>query len=321
MRPSSRSAPAGSCTDAACGSTLAGDYTVTGTDGLLTDTATLHVTAAALDHIVISPASATIAAGATQTYTAEGFDVYDNSRGSVTGATIFTISAGGTCTDAACGSTLAGDYTVTGTDGVFTDTATLHVTAAALDHIVISPASATIAAGATQAYTAEGFDTYGNTRGSVTGATIFTISAGGLLHGRGLWINPCRRLHRHRNRRFVDRHRHPACDRSSPGSHRDLPRSATIAAGATQTYTAEGFDVYDNSRGSVTGATIFTISAADPAGRCLWINPCRRLHGHRNRWFVHRHRHPACDRSSPGPHRDLPRFGDDRRRSHPDLHR
>ena len=67
MQPPSASAPGGSCTDAACGSTLAGDYTVTGTDGLLTDTATLHVTAAALDHIVISPASATIAADTTQT--------------------------------------------------------------------------------------------------------------------------------------------------------------------------------------------------------------------------------------------------------------
>ena len=215
----------GSCTDAACGSTLAGDYTVTGTDGLLTDTATLHVTAAALDHIVISPASATIAAGATQTYSAEGFDTYGNTRGSVTRCDHLHASA-----PADLAQTRPVDQPLPGTTPspeptvCLTDTATLHVTAAALDHIVVSPASATIAAGATQAYTAEGFDIYDNSRGSVTGATIFTHQRSRNLPGGSLWINPCRGLHRHRNRRLVDRHRHPACDGCSPSPHRDLPR-------------------------------------------------------------------------------------------------
>jgi hypothetical protein len=130
-------------------------------------------------HIVVSPATATIAAGASQAYTAEGFDASSNSLGNVTGATTFTIAGGGSCTGASCTSTVPGDHTVTGTDGAATGTATLHVTAASLHHLVLSPATATIAAGASQAYTAEGFDALSNSLGNVTGATTFTISGGG----------------------------------------------------------------------------------------------------------------------------------------------
>src|SRR5205085_1986587 len=45
-----------------------------------------------LDHITISPETASIAAGATQDYTAEGFDENDNSLGDVTGDTTFEAS-------------------------------------------------------------------------------------------------------------------------------------------------------------------------------------------------------------------------------------
>ena len=80
-----------------------------------------------LDHIVISPSIASIVTGATQAYTAEGFDALDNSLGDVTGDTVFTIDGAGICTLAACGSDVPGDYTVTGTNGTFTDDAALTV--------------------------------------------------------------------------------------------------------------------------------------------------------------------------------------------------
>src|SRR4030042_697034 len=86
-----------------------------------------------LASIVISPSSATITAGGSQAYTAEGFDTYLNSRGDVTGSTSFDVDSVA-CTGAVCGSTLAGDHTVTGTNGAFTDTASLHVDPAALHH-------------------------------------------------------------------------------------------------------------------------------------------------------------------------------------------
>jgi hypothetical protein len=100
---------------------------VTGTDISATGTATLHVTAASLHHLILSPASATIAAGGSQTYAAAGFDAYGNSLGNVTSATTLSI-VGGSCTGASCTSTTAGDHTVTGTDGSAHGTATLTVT-------------------------------------------------------------------------------------------------------------------------------------------------------------------------------------------------
>jgi hypothetical protein len=166
-----------------CGSNVIGDYTVTATYGLLTDTATLHVTPATLDHIVISPADATIEVGQTQTYTAHGFDAFDNPIGTVTDQTTFSIDAPGSCTGADCGATQPGDYTVTGTDGSLTDTAALHVTAATLDHIVISPADTTIQSGQTQSYTAEGFDVSDNSLGDVTSETVFSIDSPGSCTG------------------------------------------------------------------------------------------------------------------------------------------
>src|SRR4051812_17838583 len=48
-------------------------------------------TAGNLDHIVISPASATINLGSSQAYTAHGFDASNNSLGEVTPSTVFSI--------------------------------------------------------------------------------------------------------------------------------------------------------------------------------------------------------------------------------------
>src|SRR5436853_7429600 len=100
------------------------------------------------------------------------FDQASNYRGDRTANTLLTISptAGSSCEDVThtCTSTVASDHTVTGTDAgaaTTTDTATLHVNAAALDHIVVSPDPATITAGGSQAYSAEGFDQFNNSRG------------------------------------------------------------------------------------------------------------------------------------------------------------
>ena len=82
----------------------------------------------ALDHLVVSPASASISAGGSQAYTAEGFDQFNNDLGDVTGASTFTIApADGSCTGASCTATVAGAHTVTATDGTATGTATLTI--------------------------------------------------------------------------------------------------------------------------------------------------------------------------------------------------
>jgi hypothetical protein len=178
--------------DATCAVTapdIAGSYPVTaaysGGDGYdpSTGTATLTVTAGPLASLMLSPLTATITAGGSQAYTATGLDQYGNSLGDVTAATTFTITGTGSCTGSTCTATAAGTYTITGTDASATGTATLTVTAGPLASLMLSPLTATITAGGSQAYTATGYDQYGNSLGDVTAATTFTITGTGSCTG------------------------------------------------------------------------------------------------------------------------------------------
>jgi hypothetical protein len=127
--------------------------------------------------IELTPATASIVAAGSQAYTVEGFDGADASLGDVTSDTTFTISGGGSCAGSSCTSTVAGNHTVTGSDGVTTATATLNVTPGPADHLVLSPADATISAGAPpETYTANSVDSYGNVIADVTSATTFSLS-------------------------------------------------------------------------------------------------------------------------------------------------
>src|SRR5205823_10186262 len=133
-----------------------GHLAAAGTNCALTNSPDLAVTPAALASITLTPASSTVAADQTQAYTAEGFDAYGNSRGDRTSHTTFAIDGAGTCALNVCGSHIAGAYTVTGTDGAFSDTSDLAVTPASFPTRRSSALSSTIAADQTQAYTAEG---------------------------------------------------------------------------------------------------------------------------------------------------------------------
>lgn len=89
---------------------------------------TVTFQAGALDHITISPPTATIAAGGSQAYTATAFDQYNNTIGDVTGSATFGIAPDGSCTGASCTATVAGGHTVTGTESGKTGAASLMVT-------------------------------------------------------------------------------------------------------------------------------------------------------------------------------------------------
>ena len=175
-------APDGSCTGASCSATVAGSHTVTATHAGVTATATLTVVPGPFDHLAIVPASASIAAGGIQAYTAEGRDAYDNSLASVAGVS-YSISPDGSCTNGKCTAKLAGVHTVTGTKPGMSATATLTVVPAALDHLVLSPATATVLAGVAQAYSAEGRDRFNNSLGDVTAGTTFSIAPNGSCAG------------------------------------------------------------------------------------------------------------------------------------------
>jgi len=247
----------------------AGTWTVTGTyNTTFSDTATLNVSAGAVNHIVISPATAGITAGSTQAYTAEAFDQFNNSLGNVTSTTVFSIGtgAGGSWAANVYTSQNAGNWTVTGTYNItFSDTAALNVNAGAINHIVISPDNTTIIATTIQTYTAEAFDASNNSLGDVTSTTVFSIeaSAGGswaasvyTSQNAGNWT-----VTGTYNTTFLD----TATLTVNAGTVDHIvisPDNATITATASQTYTAEAFDVGNNSLGDVTAQTTFTIDLA-----------------------------------------------------------
>jgi hypothetical protein len=85
--------------------------------------------------LVLAPASAKVLAGTTKAYTATAYDSAGTSLGDVTSLTSFTITPAGSgsavgafCAGNSCGALQPGVYTVTGTLGAATGTATLTVT-------------------------------------------------------------------------------------------------------------------------------------------------------------------------------------------------
>ncbi len=80
-----------------------GGQTLTATDTVtssVTGSQTVTVSSSTLDHLTLTPASASIAAGGSQSYTATGFDQYNNNLGDVTASTTFSIAPNGSCTGA-----------------------------------------------------------------------------------------------------------------------------------------------------------------------------------------------------------------------------
>jgi len=158
----------------------AGSRSVTATDtassSISGSQSGISVTGAALDHLILSPA-ATIAAGSSHGYTAQGRDAYGNDLGDVTASTTFTIAPDGSCTGASCGATSAGPHTVTGTSGAATGSAGLQVVpdVAAGVTVTVDPASLRADGSATAIATATVTDAYGNHR---PGDTVTITSSG-----------------------------------------------------------------------------------------------------------------------------------------------
>src|SRR5206468_1483435 len=155
--------PDGTCSGNVCTATTAGAHTVTGNNTGKTSSAALAVNAGPLDHLALSPTSGSIVAGGSQSYTAQGRDQYDNSRGDVTSTATFSIAPDGSCTGATCTPAAVGTHTITANLSGATGSATLDAQEPPpVDHIVIDPDGATIDAGQSRSYSAEAFDAAGN---------------------------------------------------------------------------------------------------------------------------------------------------------------
>ena len=244
----------------------AGDANHTGSSG----SGSFEIVTGPLDHLVVSPATATIAAGASQAYSVEGFDAHGNSLGDVTATTTFSVTPAGSCTGATCTATSAGAHLVTATDAGATANAALAVIPGPLDHLALIPASASIAAGGAQVYAAEGRDAFDNALGTQAGVT-YTISPNGTCSGSSCTA------------KIAGAHTVTGTKSGTTGSatltvtpgplhHLVLaPAGATVLAGVSQAYAAEGRDVYENSLGDLTPSTVFTIA---PNGSCTGAS-CR----------------------------------------------
>ena len=163
--------------------------TVSVTCSGITATATVIVTAGPLASITVTPSSATLAPGATQSFAAVGRDA----NGNVVAITpVWSVAAGGGTIVAGTGlftaGTTPGTYTntVTATSGTLSGTATVIVTVGALATITVTPNPATLGTGGTQQFTAVGRDANGNV---VTITPVWSVAAGGgsIVAGTGLF--------------------------------------------------------------------------------------------------------------------------------------
>jgi hypothetical protein len=172
-----------------------GSYRVIATQqgGTLADTSAVTINAPpppppppVVTRMDVTPASVTLATGATRQFAATEF-LSDGSSRAATGvtwtATGGTVSGTGLYTAGSSG----GSYRVIGTKGSFADTAAVTVTAPppppVVTQIVVTPASVTLATGATQQFTA----TAQMSNGTQQAAVVTWTATGGTVSGAGLY--------------------------------------------------------------------------------------------------------------------------------------
>ncbi len=246
----------------------AGVWTVTATYQTKSATAGLTVNHAAVDHIVLSPASATRTAGTAVTYTTIAYDVFSNSWDVTTDpGTAYTITtgAGGMWVGNVYTSANAGAWTVTATYQTKSATAALTVDRAAVDHIALSPASATRTAGTTVTYTTTAYDMFSNSWDVTTDpGTAYTITtgAGGMWAGNvytsanaGAWTVTA--TYQTKSATAGLAVNHTGVDQIVLS-----PAAAARTAGMVVTYTTTAYDVFSNSWDVTTDpGTAYTITA------------------------------------------------------------
>src|SRR5215471_1601205 len=294
--------PDGSCTSdgpKTCSATKAGTHTVTGTynpgggvtvtpdNGAVTGTASLDVEHGPPVSLALNPSSGSIIAGENSQppYQAIGTDAYGNTF-DATDSTGFTITPDGSCTSdgpKTCTASKATPHTVTGTynlgnGATVTGTASLAVEPGPPASLTLTPSSATIRAGDSQAYKATGTDANGNTF-DATDSTDFTITPDGSCTHTGPKTCTATKASPHTVTGTYDlgngatvtgtaslnvKHGHPTSLTLTPGS-------AIIRAGEnSKPYHATGTDAYGNPVGDLTSSTDFTIALN---GSCTHTEP------------------------------------------------
>lgn len=214
-----------------------------------------------LDHVTITPASSTLAPGATQPFTAQAFDAANNPIAGLT--FLWNVAAGGGTISP------TGLFTAGSTQATFTNTvqafavqgavikfgsATVTVAPPApgpLDHVTVSPASPSVVAGGTQQFTAQGFDA---ANVPITGLSFaWNVAAGGgAINASGLFTagattgtftNTVQAVAVQSAIIKIGTASVTVTAAPGPLDHVTVsPANATLAVGGTQQFTAQGFD-------------------------------------------------------------------------------
>jgi trimeric autotransporter adhesin len=153
------SLPSAATIDANGGATTlaAGTTTITATVGSLTDSTTLTVVPAHLTSISVLPATATMAVGTLQPFTATG--IFDDGSTQLLPSIQWSSSASNVLSIASTGlatAVSAGTSTVTAASGGISGSATVTVTSATLVSLAIAPLNSSMPIGATRQFTATG---------------------------------------------------------------------------------------------------------------------------------------------------------------------
>jgi hypothetical protein len=142
-----------------------------------------------LTSITVSPSSASVPTGGTRQFTATGFDQFGNPMNPQPTFT-WSVNGGGAISSSGlftAGSTAGGPFTVTAASGSVSGTASITVTARpVLTTITVSPASASVRTGATQQFTATGFDQFGTPMNPQPTFT-WSVNGGGIISSSGLF--------------------------------------------------------------------------------------------------------------------------------------
>lgn len=236
--------------------TTAGNWTLTASlPGINGATAAFSVIPDIVNRISVNASSSSITAGGNQSYTATGYDRYNNLIGTIPAQFTITSGAGGSVYGSQVSATIAGVWNVTATYNGVTATTLLSVDPGALDHISISASAESIIAGTASTFSAQGFDVYNNSLGTVPATFSIPPDAGGSVNG---------------NQVLATKMGQWPVTASYPGV-KDANKSLTvtpgdldyikitspptsITAGDSQTFTAEGYDHHGNSLGPVDAA-------------------------------------------------------------------
>jgi uncharacterized protein YjdB len=164
------------------GGAAGGPVTVTATLGNVSGTSQFTVTRAVLTAIAVTPAMASVPVGMTKQFNANGsysdgttVDITDSVTWTSSDTSVATVDGAGLGT----GMTVGGPVTLTATLGSVSGASQLSVTQAVLASISVSPATASVPAGLTKSFTAQGRYSDGSTM-DVTNKVTWTSSNTGV---------------------------------------------------------------------------------------------------------------------------------------------